>query len=240
MLRASIGAANSPRPALPRPGDRRMTSPLARCSLRGAPLSSLHAEAAAKRVRSNERGPRVAALYGMRGRAGAPICAGCAADFFPADAFRCSVCAERIIADAPACGACLAHPPHFDSTTALADHRAPVDGMITALKFGGRIDLAGCFGRLLAARDASRGADDLVIAVPLSFERESERGFNQSREIARSLRAPRRPAIRRGCTVAGAARTAAAVAGARCPPAQRARRIRRESRPWRPSRRGRR
>ncbi len=117
---------------------------------------------------------------------GAPICAGCAADFFPADAFRCSVCAERIVSDAPVCGACLAHPPHFDGTTALADYRAPVDGMIAALKFGGRIDLAGCFARLLAARDAGRGPDDLVIAVPLSFERESERGFNQSREIARS------------------------------------------------------
>src|SRR4029450_8358020 len=53
-------------------------------------------------------------------------------------------------------------------------------------KFGGRIDLAGCFAGLLAARDADHRADDFVIAVPLSFERESERGFNQSREIARS------------------------------------------------------
>jgi ComF family protein len=58
--------------------------------------------------------------------------------------------------------------------------------MISALKFGGRIDLAACFARLLAARNAGRRDDDLVIAVPLSFERESERGFNQSREIARS------------------------------------------------------
>jgi len=116
---------------------------------------------------------------------GAPICAGCAADFFPADAARCRVCAERIVLDAVVCGACLAHPPHFDRTTALADYRAPVDGMITALKFGGRIDLADCFARLLAERDAGRRIDDLVIAVPLSFERESERGFNQSREIAR-------------------------------------------------------
>jgi len=30
-----------------------------------------------------------------------------------------------------------------------------------------------------------RRSDDLVVAVPLSFERESERGFTQSREIAR-------------------------------------------------------
>jgi len=57
--------------------------------------------------------------------------------------------------------------------------------MITALKFGGRIDLVDCFARLLAARNAGHRSNDLVIAVPLSFERESERGFNQSREIAR-------------------------------------------------------
>ena len=116
---------------------------------------------------------------------GAPICAGCTADFFSADATRCAVCAERIVSGVLVCGACLAHPPHFDGTTALADYRAPVDGMITALKFGGRIDLADCFARLLAARDAGHRINDLVIAVPLSFERESERGFNQSREIAR-------------------------------------------------------
>jgi ComF family protein len=55
--------------------------------------------------------------------------------------------------------------------------------MVAALKFGGRLDLADTFASLLAARESSRA--DLVLAVPLSFERESERGFNQSLEIAR-------------------------------------------------------
>jgi ComF family protein len=56
--------------------------------------------------------------------------------------------------------------------------------MIAALKFGARLDLAEAFARLLAAREPGPVAD-LVVAVPLSFERESERGFNQSLEIAR-------------------------------------------------------
>ncbi len=56
--------------------------------------------------------------------------------------------------------------------------------MIAALKFSARLDLAEAFARLLAARE-SGPVTDLIVAVPLSFERESTRGFNQSLEIAR-------------------------------------------------------
>jgi ComF family protein len=115
---------------------------------------------------------------------GAPLCAGCERDFFPADAIRCSRCALRLAApSAGQCGPCLREPPHFDATLALADYVAPVAGMVAALKFGARVDLAEAFAQLLAARESARS--DLVLAVPLSFERESERGFNQSLEIAR-------------------------------------------------------
>jgi ComF family protein len=115
---------------------------------------------------------------------GAPLCDGCERDFFPAEAARCARCALRLPASADAqCGACLKEPPHFDATTALADYLAPVAGMVAALKFGGRVDLADAFAQLLASRDSARA--DLVLAVPLSFERESERGFNQSLEVAR-------------------------------------------------------
>jgi ComF family protein len=84
------------------------------------------------------------------------------------------------------CGACLAQPPAFDETTTLADYRPPVSGMVAALKFAARIDLATAFARLLAARDSARPPAELVIAVPLAFERERERGFNQALEIARA------------------------------------------------------
>jgi ComF family protein len=56
--------------------------------------------------------------------------------------------------------------------------------MIAALKFSARLDLADAFARLLAAREPGPVAD-LIVPVPLSFERESTRGFNQSLEIAR-------------------------------------------------------
>ncbi|MBS1135223.1 MAG: phosphoribosyl transferase domain protein [Burkholderiaceae bacterium] len=115
---------------------------------------------------------------------GAPLCSGCEHDFFPSDAVRCRRCALRLISPvAEQCGACLTEPPQFDSTATLADYAPPVSGMVAALKFSARLDLADAFARLLAARETQR--PDMVIAVPLSFERERERGFNQSLEIGR-------------------------------------------------------
>jgi ComF family protein len=116
-----------------------------------------------------------------------PVCSECEADFFPASLPRCGVCAIPVHGKDVVCGRCLASPPHFVRATALADYAPPVNGMVTALKFGARLDLANLFGRLLARRtgaDAAAGA--LVVPVPLAFERLSERGYNQSMHIARA------------------------------------------------------
>src|SRR5512134_1078550 len=87
-------------------------------------------------------------------RPGSPVCVGCEHDFFAPNARRCERCALRLSAPADrTCGACLAQPPPFDASAALADYAAPVAGMIAALKFGGRIDLAEVFARLLARRE---------------------------------------------------------------------------------------
>lgn len=114
-----------------------------------------------------------------------PVCSECEADFFPASLPRCVACAIPVHGKDVVCGRCLASPPHFVRATALADYAPPVNGMVTALKFGARLDLANLFGRLLARR-TSVGAGVLVVPVPLSFERLSERGYNQSMHIARA------------------------------------------------------
>lgn len=119
---------------------------------------------------------------------GAPVCTGCAADFFPADAVRCAQCALRLAraGDAVVCGRCLRETPRYDATFALADYAPPVDGMVIALKFGHRLELARVFGELLADRMGERLPRAALLApVPLAFERHAERGFNQAREIAR-------------------------------------------------------
>lgn len=125
----------------------------------------------------------------------APICKACESDFFPQHQARCERCAGAVAAGAASrtvCGRCLADTPHFDATTALADYVSPVDGMVLALKFAARLDLADLFGRMLAQRIDPAPAvahDVLVVPVPLSFERAQQRGFNQSNQIARAIAA---------------------------------------------------
>lgn len=111
-----------------------------------------------------------------------PVCVQCEFDYFPRRR-RCLVCAIGVDGEGAVCGRCAASPPHFDRATALADYRPPVAGMVTALKFGARLDLAAVFGALLAQR-ADSDRDALVVPVPLAFERMRERGFNQSLQIA--------------------------------------------------------
>jgi len=118
---------------------------------------------------------------------GDPVCDSCAVDFFPADVHRCRTCALRLgPAAGDLCGRCLRDPPTFDATITLADYAAPVDGLIVALKFGHRLEVAHALGHLLGRRLAAAAPPDaLVLPVPLAFERQRERGFNQAREIAR-------------------------------------------------------
>lgn len=89
------------------------------------------------------------------------------------------------------CGDCLRHPPAFDATIVASDYAPPVDQLVLALKFGGRLALAPLCARLIhAASQAAAGASELpacLTAVPLGPQRLAERGFNQALEIAKPL-----------------------------------------------------
>jgi ComF family protein len=83
------------------------------------------------------------------------------------------------------------------------DYIAPLDQLVLALKFGGKLALAPLFARLLADAllrfrtvgalpglsilPASTTLPALLAGVPLSTSRLTVRGFNQSLEIARPL-----------------------------------------------------
>lgn len=132
----------------------------------------------------------------QRGTPLTSLCGECEADFFPASRTRCERCAISMPAAHAGghriCGQCLADAPHFDATTTLAEYVSPIDGMIKALKFTARLDLAAFFGRLLALRvpaPLTGARDAIVIPVPLAFERVRQRGFNQSHHIARAFAA---------------------------------------------------
>jgi ComF family protein len=112
----------------------------------------------------------------------APLCVPCQAEL-PLPPRSCPVCAMPE-PHGETCGSCLRHPPAFDMTVAAWRYAYPVDRLVQALKFHGRLALAPFFAQALASRV---GQADLVVPMPLHHERLTERGFNQAAEIARHL-----------------------------------------------------
>ena len=96
----------------------------------------------------------------------------------------CPVCALPSPAG-QTCGACLREPPHFDATVAGFRYDFPIDRLVQALKYDHRLALATWFAQALL-HEPPRDAE-LMLALPLSRRRLSERGFNQALEIARPL-----------------------------------------------------
>jgi ComF family protein len=89
------------------------------------------------------------------------------------------------------CADCVATPPPFEATLALADYRAPLDTLAVGLKFRARLMLADEFAQRLARLaddmlDASQWPD-VIAPVPLAAKRLVERGYNQAWQIAKPL-----------------------------------------------------
>ena len=117
------------------------------------------------------------------------VCAACARDL-PRIGAACPVCALPA-SGGDVCGSCLAHAPAFDATIAAFAYAFPVDRLIHAFKYQGRLALAEwSAGALLAERAQRKRPDpDRLVALPLSVERQRERGYNQAAEIARLVAA---------------------------------------------------
>lgn len=111
-----------------------------------------------------------------------PLCAACHDDL-PRVVDACPMCAGPSVA-AKICGACLTVSPSFDATLAVWRYEFPLDRLLQALKYGGRLALARAFGQALAAQVATRRID-AIVPMPLAPARIADRGFNQAVEIAR-------------------------------------------------------
>jgi ComF family protein len=112
------------------------------------------------------------------------LCAPCLADLPRLPDLRCPICALPT-PGGEACGECLRHPPHFDSTHAPCAYAFPVDRLVQSFKYGHQLALARLFAQLM--QSTSHVNADLMIALPLSRQRLRERGFNQALEIAKPL-----------------------------------------------------
>lgn len=68
---------------------------------------------------------------------------------------------------------------------AVFAYRFPVDALVYAFKYGGNLAVGNMLGQALGAAVTERV--DLIIPMPLARKRLRERGFNQARELARSV-----------------------------------------------------
>ena len=136
------------------------------------------------------------------------LCAPCRATYAAATP-RCRRCGIALPADLASCGDCLRDPPPFQATVCAVTYAFPWDGLIAALKFADRVELATPLAMLLADRiaDPVRSAapepqdgeptplragpttppPSAIVPVPLSPARLAQRGYNQAWELARRL-----------------------------------------------------
>ena len=89
--------------------------------------------------------------------------------------------------DADLCAVCLAMPPRIERTRAAVAYGEVSRGLALRLKYGRKVAVARKMARYMAPLIESRGADALLVPVPLHRGRLWQRGFNQSAIVAREL-----------------------------------------------------
>lgn len=140
--------------------------------------------------------PRVRCLLcgAMTEQAELPLCPGCDDDL-PWLTGHCAICALPLPVAGLTCGQCLRRAPAFQRVETPLRYGFPVDALITRFKHQANAP----FGRLLAqllsrhlkhAFDEGLPRPDRLVPVPLSRQRERQRGFNQAALLAAWLAAP--------------------------------------------------
>lgn len=110
---------------------------------------------------------------------------------FTAGALLCESCWKDIIIDGGAFGLSDHDKGHLDYAYTLSAYCFPLDKLLFALKYQGRVILARELGRKLAEKILADGIEkpDYLLPVPLHSLRLLCRGFNQAKEIASTVSA---------------------------------------------------
>ncbi len=118
------------------------------------------------------------------------ICYACT-QALPHNLLACRRCALPIpdTSQAQLCGQCLASPPFCSQAQVPYIYAAPLDGLITALKFRQQLHCARLLGGLLAQhlQEHLQPYPECIVPVPLHPSRLRQRGYNQALELAQPL-----------------------------------------------------
>lgn len=119
----------------------------------------------------------------------APICDACWGEMPLVEESACRRCGDVLDTETDECRACLLTPPAFERAVSCFHYRGRMRDAIHALKYERVQPAAKMLGRMLAAAIAqlhgAASAEMLVVPVPLYWRRKSQRGFNQTRLLAR-------------------------------------------------------
>lgn len=111
---------------------------------------------------------------------------------------RCGIQDEACEVEPHQCSACLQHPPAFDKTHCLDRYDGVLQNAVHQLKYQRRLAVADAIAfawNRLAMPFLNTVEYDLFVPVPLSTQKLSLRGFNQSWEIAKRIALP--PGVKR-------------------------------------------
>lgn len=129
-------------------------------------------------------------LCGLEAAGRLGICPACE-QALPHNLFACRRCALPIpqSSHVQLCGQCLDAPPAFHQAQVPYIYAAPLDALLTGLKFRQQLHQARLLGGLLARylQENLRRYPECIIPVPLHPSRLRERGYNQALELARPL-----------------------------------------------------
>jgi len=159
----------------------------------------------------------------------APLCGACARGLAELiEVPHCPLCGRNAgpyTSGPDGCLFCRNYPVDFDAAVRVGPYEDPLRSLILRCKRDRRLEIAPFIGRLLAERVAmAEWADrvDVMVPVPLHWQRRMARGFNQSELLVRQLRraAGRKVAIKR------LRRTRATLHQMNLPAAQRRRNVR--------------
>ena len=114
-----------------------------------------------------------------------PICTACLADL-PYQRTDCPICAKKMVKKG-ICFECRQHPPPYTLTQTVFSYTHPINKLIHAVKFHQNLAMLRLLGDLMGQRLMINPRPEVLIPVPLHYERLRQRGYNQSLELAKRI-----------------------------------------------------